>query len=179
MMFSISNTAIDLDALKRRVSTPEAGGFVAFEGWVRENNEGKKVIALEYEAYEELAVKEGQRIIDEAQKFDILKACCVHRVGPLKIGDLAVVVMVSSAHRKEAFVACEFIINEIKKRVPIWKRESYADGTTSWVNCAHGHESEQGSPETPAEEKKHSSACEHNDMHSELSSASTIQGAKS
>lgn len=156
-MFSISNTPIDLDALKRQVSTPEAGGFVAFEGWVRENNEGKKVTALEYEAYEELAVKEGQRIIDEARKFDILKACCVHRTGSLRIGDLAVVVMVSSAHRKAAFVACEFIINEIKKRVPIWKRESYEDGTTSWVNCAHGHE----------------------DTHSQPSVSSKIQGAKS
>ena len=138
-MFSISNTAIDLEALKRQVVTPEAGGFVAFEGWVRENNEGKEVAALEYEAYEELAVKEGKRILEEAQQFEILNACCIHRTGALKIGDLAVVVMVSSAHRKEAFVACEFIINEIKKRVPIWKREYYADGTTSWVNCAHGH----------------------------------------
>lgn len=142
--FSISNTAIDLAALKCQVNTPEAGGFVAFEGWVRENNEGKEVTALEYEAYEELAVREGQRIIEEARQFDILKARCVHRTGPLKIGELAVVVMVSSAHRKEAFVACEFIINEIKKRVPIWKRESYADGTTSWVNCAHGHGHGQG-----------------------------------
>ena len=140
-MFSLSNTPIDTEALKRLVNTPEAGAYVAFEGWVRENNEGKKVTALEYEAYEELAVKEGQKILDEAKKFHILKAHCVHRTGPLKIGDLAVMVVVSSAHRKEAFVACEFIINEIKKRVPIWKRESYADGSTSWVNCAHGHDS--------------------------------------
>ncbi len=139
-MFSISNTPIDIDALKQLVNTPEAGAYVAFEGWVRENNEGKKVTSLEYEAYEELAVKEGKKILEEARKFDILKAHCVHRTGPLKIGELAVIVVVSSAHRKDAFVACEFIINEIKKRVPIWKRESYEDGSTSWVNCAHGHE---------------------------------------
>ena len=138
LMFSISNAPIDTDALKRLVNTPEAGAYVAFEGWVRENNESKQVSALEYEAYEELAVKEGQKILEEARKFDILKAHCVHRTGPLKIGELAVIVVVSSAHRKEAFVACEFIINEIKKRVPIWKKESYADGSTSWVNCAHG-----------------------------------------
>jgi|GEM_PF-360951 molybdopterin synthase catalytic subunit len=178
-MFSISNTPIDIDALKRQVSTPEAGAFVAFEGWVRENNEGKAVTALEYEAYEELAVKEGQRILEEARKFDILKAYCVHRTGPLKIGDLAVIVVVSSAHRKEAFVACEFIINEIKKRVPIWKRESYADGTTSWVNCAHGHESEHKHDSTHASEaRKHSSNCEH-EKHSELTSASKTKGANS
>jgi molybdopterin synthase catalytic subunit len=138
-MFSISNTPIDIDQLKRLVNTPEAGAYVAFEGWVRENNQGKEVTALEYEAYEELAVKEGKKILEEARQFDILKAHCVHRTGSLKIGELAVIVVVSSAHRKAAFVACEFIINEIKKRVPIWKRESYADGSTSWVNCAHGH----------------------------------------
>ncbi len=80
-MFSISNTPIDIDALKQLVNTPEAGAYVAFEGWVRENNEGKKVTALEYEAYEELAVKEGQKILEEARKFDILKAQCVHRTG--------------------------------------------------------------------------------------------------
>jgi molybdopterin synthase catalytic subunit len=157
-MFSISNTPIDIDALKRLVDTPEAGAFVAFEGWVRENNEGKEVTALEYEAYEELAVKEGKKILEEARKFDILKAHCVHRTGPLKIGELAVIVVVSSAHRKAAFVACEFIINEIKKRVPIWKRESYADGSTSWVNCAHEHGTEDahGYEEHAHEhEKKH------------------------
>ena len=142
-MFTLSNTPIDTEALKRLINTPKAGAYVAFEGWVRESNEGKEVTALEYEAYEELAVKEGQKILDEAQKFHILKAHCVHRTGPLKIGDLAVMVVVSSAHRKEAFVACEFIINEIKQRVPIWKRESYADGSTSWVNCAHGHDNAQ------------------------------------
>lgn len=183
LKFSISNTTIDLDELKCRVSTPEAGGFVAFEGWVRENNEGKEVTALEYEAYEELAVKEGQRILEEARQFDILKACCVHRTGPLKVGELAVVVMVSSAHRKEAFVACEFIINEIKKRVPIWKRETYADGTTSWVNCAHGH----GQGQTHTRKDKHEPESEQEqcnghvhqaEKHSDLTTAKS-KGAKS
>lgn len=155
-MFSVANTPIDADAMKQLVNTPEAGAYVAFEGWVRESNEGKQVTALEYEAYEELAVKEGNKILIEAKQFDILKAYCVHRTGPLKIGDMAVMVVVSSAHRKEAFGACEFIINEIKKRVPIWKRESYVDGTTSWVNCAHGH-----------------------DHHAELTTAANSKSAKS
>lgn len=148
-MFSLSNTPIDTDALKRLVNTPEAGAYVAFEGWVRENNEGKKVTALEYEAYAELAVKEGKKILEEAGQFAILKAHCVHRTGPLKIGELAVIVVVSSAHRQAAFAACEFIINEIKTRVPIWKRESYADGSTSWVNCTHGHDAEHAHAPIP------------------------------
>lgn len=138
-MFSLSPTTIDREGLRARVLTPEAGGYVSFEGWVRENNEGKKVTALEYEAYAELAVAEGQRIVAEAQRFGILKAECVHRTGALEIGDLAVMVVVSSAHRKAAFEACEFIINEIKSRVPIWKKETYADGESSWVNCSHQH----------------------------------------
>ncbi len=167
-MFSISNTAIDAEAMKQLVNTPEAGAFVAFEGWVRESNEGKAVTALEYEAYEELAVKEGNKILSEAKEFDILRAHCVHRTGPLKIGDMAVMVVVSSAHRKEAFVACEFIINEIKKRVPIWKRESYADGTTSWVNCAHGHETAN------EDETAHA-----HDKHSVLTVGAKSKGAKS
>lgn len=143
-MFSLSSKPIDADALKSLVNTQEAGAYVAFEGWVRDHNEGRQVTGLEYEAYEALAVKEGNKILEEAQKFSILKAHCVHRTGALKIGDMAVMVVVSSAHRKEAFVACEFIINEIKKRVPIWKRETYADGSTSWVNCAHGHKTAHG-----------------------------------
>lgn len=139
-MFTLSDTPIDADALKRLVNTQEAGAYVAFEGWVRNHNEGQAVTGLEYEAYEALAVKEGNKILSEAQKFSILKAHCVHRTGALKIGDMAVMVVVSSAHRKEAFAACEFIIDEIKKRLPIWKRETYVDGSTSWVNCAHNHE---------------------------------------
>ncbi len=140
-MFSLSSTAIDREGLRERVVSPAAGGFVSFEGWVRENNEGKKVSALEYEAYAELAVAEGKKIVAEAERFGIIKAECVHRTGALEIGDLAVMVVVSSAHRKAAFEACEYIINEIKSRVPIWKRETYTDGETTWVNCSHQHAS--------------------------------------
>ena len=109
----------------------------SFEGWVRNNNEGHSVHRLEYEAFVDLAVKEGERIVQEAiKRFGVEKAACVHRVGSLAIGDIAVWVGVSSGHRDEAFKACRYIIDEVKHRVPIWKKEHYASGATGWVNCA-------------------------------------------
>lgn len=134
--FSFSNTAIDSAALQALLNHPTAGGFVAFEGWVRNHNEGQAVLRLEYEAFAELAEKEGQRIIDEAlQRFAITGAACVHRVGLLEIGDMAVWVGVSAAHRGAAFDACRYVIDEVKQRVPIWKKEHYANGDSGWINC--------------------------------------------
>jgi len=149
--FKFSDSAIDIDSLRRQLADPASGGYCAFEGWVRNNNEGHAVTRLEYEAFAELAVKEGQRIVDEAaQKFGINRAACVHRVGALAIGDVAVWVGVSSGHRDEAFKACRYIIDEVKHRVPIWKKEHYVNGDSGWVNCErcaehshdHAHESE-------------------------------------
>jgi adenylyltransferase/sulfurtransferase len=104
---------------------------------------------LEYEAFETLAVKEGERIVAEAiRRFGVTRAACVHRVGTLGIGELAVWVGVSAAHRGEAFAACRYIIDEVKHRVPIWKKEHYADGDSGWVNCercaAAAHEPHEG-----------------------------------
>jgi molybdopterin synthase catalytic subunit len=107
---------------------------------------------LEYEAFEALAVREGERIIAAARaRFGVAHALCAHRVGELGIGELAVWVGVSAAHRDEAFRACRFIIDEVKHRVPIWKKEHYVGGDSGWVNCercaapgaepgAHAHE---------------------------------------
>lgn len=137
-MFAIVTDPIDPAALRRFVIDPAAGGFCSFEGWVRDHHQGRAVRALEYEAYRELAEKEGARIITEArQRFAILHASCVHRVGHLAIGELAVVVCVSSAHRDAAFEACRYIIDEVKSRVPIWKKEHFADGESGWVRCDH------------------------------------------
>lgn len=141
--FSFSKRPIDIAATRRRLEDPACGGYAAFEGWVRNHNEGMDVVRLEYEAFEALAVKEGKRIMDEAiQRFGVSKAACVHRVGELQIGDLAVWVGVSAPHRDEAFAACRYIIDEVKTRVPIWKKEHYASGDSGWVNCercaAHG-----------------------------------------
>lgn len=134
--FQFSDTTIDSGALSGFLNHPTAGGFVSFEGWVRNHNEGHAVLRLEYEAFAELASKEGQRVIDEAgQRFAITGATCIHRVGLLEIGDMAVWVGVSAAHRGAAFDACRYIIDEVKQRVPIWKKEYYASGDSGWVNC--------------------------------------------
>jgi molybdopterin synthase catalytic subunit len=135
-VFSISAQPIDAQALAASLCNDSAGAFVAFEGWVRNVNEGRSVLRLEYEAHESLAAKEAAFIIEEAkERYGILGAACVHRVGLLEIGDLAVWVGVSSTHRGEAFEACRYIIDEVKARLPIWKKEHYADGTSEWINC--------------------------------------------
>jgi molybdopterin synthase catalytic subunit len=136
MTFSITGKPIDSSALKRQVQDRGSGACVIFEGWIRNHNEGREVLRLEYEVYEPVAVKEGLRVMDEAaSRFGPLNAVCVHRRGLLELEDLAVVVAVSSAHRVEAFKACRYIIDEIKHRLPIWKKEHYADGQAHWVNC--------------------------------------------
>lgn len=137
-MFEITTDPIDPGALRERVLDPAAGGYCSFEGWVRNHHQGRHVFHLEYEAYQTLAEKEGLRIIAEArERFDILHAACVHRTGAIGIGGLAVAVCVSAAHRDAAFEACRYIIDETKSRVPIWKKEHFADGSSGWVRCDH------------------------------------------
>jgi adenylyltransferase/sulfurtransferase len=111
-----------------------AGGFVTFEGKVRNRNEGRAVLRLEYEAFGAMAEVEGQRILDEATAmFGLTQALAVHRTGLLEIGATAVWIGVAAPHRAEAFRACEYVIDELKKRVPIWKKEHYADGDSDWI----------------------------------------------
>jgi molybdopterin synthase catalytic subunit len=136
MRFRFTPAAIDTAAARREVLDVGAGGYVSFEGWVRDHNEGREVTRLEYEAFQDLAVKEGERILAEAlRRFPIKRALCIHRVGELGLSDMAVWVGVSSVHRGEAFAACRFIIDEVKHRVPIWKKEHYRSGDSGWVNC--------------------------------------------
>ena len=152
--FTFSISALDTAALQDELRDLACGGFAAFEGWVRDHNEGHAVTRLEYEAFAELAEKEGARIVQAAiEKFGVARAACVHRIGSLALGDVAVWVGVSAAHRDEAFRACRYIIDEVKHRVPIWKKEHYVNGDSGWVNCercaaapsdrghdhAHGH----------------------------------------
>ena len=148
MKFSISSQALEELELKARLFDPAAGGYVSFEGWVRNRNEGKDVTHLEYQSYEALAEKEGDLILKEAlQKFDITDCHCVHRVGDLKIGEMAVWVGVSAVHRGTAFDACEYIIDQLKVRVPVWKKEHYTNGDSGWIEChecaAHAHKVEK------------------------------------
>jgi molybdopterin synthase catalytic subunit len=136
MNFRFTQTAIDTEAARHELQNLGAGGYVSFEGWVRDENEGQPVTRLEYEAFQELALKEGDRIVAEALlRFPVKHALCIHRVGSLGLGEMAVWVGVSSAHRGEAFDACRFIIDEVKHRVPIWKKEHYRSGDSGWVNC--------------------------------------------
>ncbi len=135
-MFAIVETDIEPEKLKQEMSLKTSGGFVSFEGWVRNHNQGREVDGLFYEAYTGLAEKEGQQIIEEAlARFEISSAGCRHRVGELPIGGIAVWVGVSADHREAAFQACQYIIDEIKTRVPIWKKERYRDGTSDWVDA--------------------------------------------
>jgi len=135
-MIEVTSEPIDAERCKIALANEGAGGFCSFEGWVRNLNEGRTVERLEYEAYEPLVISEGKRVLEEAkQRFPYLEARCVHRTGLLEIGELAVWVGVASAHRDEAFKACRYIIDELKVRLPIWKKEHYADGDSGWVNC--------------------------------------------
>jgi molybdopterin synthase catalytic subunit len=134
--FRFTAEALDIPLLRAGLADPACGGFACFEGWVRDHNEGARVQRLEYEAYELLAVREGERILAEAvTRFGVTRAACVHRLGLLAIGDVAVWVGASSPHRNEAFLACRYIIDEVKHRLPIWKKEHYVSGDSGWVNC--------------------------------------------
>ena len=134
--FRFSQVPLDPQALRGELADPACGGFAAFEGWVRDHNEGARVRHLEYEAFEALALREGERILGEAvERFGVAHARCAHRLGDLAVGELAVWVGVSAAHRDEAFRACRYIIDEVKHRVPIWKKEHYLNGDSGWVNC--------------------------------------------
>ena len=138
-LFQIVDQPIDVLELKNELQAEGAGACVCFEGWVRNNNDGQSVSALDYEAHAPLAEKEGSQILAEAVvRFNLQAARCQHRVGSLQLGDCAVWVGVSSGHRGEGFDACRYIIDEVKKRVPIWKKEHYTSGDSGWINCATG-----------------------------------------
>ena len=134
--FRFSRTPIDAESARAELADPTCGGYTSFEGLVRNHNEGMNVRHLEYEAFEPLAIKEGERIVAEAiERFGIEHAACIHRIGDLAIGEMAVWVGAAARHRDEAFRACRYIIDEVKHRVPIWKKEHYENGDSGWVNC--------------------------------------------
>jgi molybdopterin synthase catalytic subunit len=133
--FALSAQRLDPQALRQELDDPRAGAFASFEGWVRNHHQGRAVGGLHYEAYAALAEREGLRVLDEAcARFAILGVVCVHRTGSLAIGEMAVWVGVTAAHRDAAFAACRYVIDEIKARVPIWKREHYLDAAARWLH---------------------------------------------
>ena len=135
--FKITSDFITLESVKTDGENHGIGARSVFEGVVRDINDGHQVRKLEYECYKSLAIKEGNQILDEAiKKFDLSNAFCIHRVGTLEIGETAVIVVATSGHRDEAFKGCRYIIDEVKSRVPIWKKEHYEDGETEWLKGA-------------------------------------------
>lgn len=137
--FWLSETAVDSVSLHARLRRTDAGACVVFEGWVRDHHDGRAVAGLHYEAHAALAAAEGNAVMAAAMaRFDLAEALCVHRVGTLAIGDLAVWVGVSAAHRDAAYAASRFVIDTIKARVPIWKYERYADGDAGWLHPEPG-----------------------------------------
>lgn len=135
-MIEITQSKINIDKLIAHVNLPSAGGIDVFIGTTRDQTKGKQVLRLDFEAYEPMAIKELQKIADRAcRQWDILAYAISHRVGTVHIGEEAVAIAVSSPHRKAAFEACQFIIDELKVSVPIWKKEYFEDGDV-WV-AAH------------------------------------------
>jgi molybdopterin synthase catalytic subunit len=134
--FQITQTNIEPENLKKLLLEAKAGAYVSFEGWVRNHHQGRQVHSLMYEACESLCAKEAQIIWEETRRrFPILVAQGRHRVGQLAVGDVAVWIGVIAPHRDEAFAACRYLIDTIKHRLPIWKKEFYVDGTSGWVRC--------------------------------------------
>jgi molybdopterin synthase catalytic subunit len=130
----LTERPIDLELLISRVESDERGGIAVFLGTVRNHHGGRAVERLEYSAYGPMAEAECARIVAEAERTWGTTVAVEHRIGALGIGDVSVAVAAAAAHRDEAFAACRYVIEEMKRRVPIWKREYYADGTVAWVD---------------------------------------------
>jgi molybdopterin synthase catalytic subunit len=134
-MIEITNKSIDVPQIIRAAESDEAGALNVFIGTVRSKTSGKNVVRLDYEAYEPMSKKEIKKIVESATKRWSIKNWAVsHRVGTLVVGEVAVVVAISTAHRKESFEACQFIIDSLKQTVPIWKKEIFEDGE-EWVSA--------------------------------------------
>jgi molybdopterin synthase catalytic subunit len=132
----ITNEILNMEACIKWAMTPQAGGIDAFVGTVRDQTKGKKVIRLEFEAYEKMALNEMKKIVDEMMKrWSLHKVLIHHRTGILQIGEVPVVIAVSASHRAAAFEACRYAIDTLKQTVPIWKKEIFEDGE-EWV-AAH------------------------------------------
>jgi molybdopterin synthase catalytic subunit len=135
-LVAIRDTPLSVDEVHQAVRHDQAGGIALFAGAVRDHDHGDSVTSLSYEAHPS-AEAELRRVAEEvAGKFPTLGVAAVHRVGDLAIGDLAVVVAVSCAHRGDAFEACRMLIDELKATVPIWKHQQLGDGSSEWVGCA-------------------------------------------
>jgi molybdopterin synthase catalytic subunit len=129
----LTTEPIDITSVARRVVPPECGATVTLDGYVRQFTKGRETLQLVYEAYEPMAVKEMQKLVEQVKmEFEVANVGIVHRLGRLEIGETSVVISVAAPHRRAAFAACEWLIKELKRTVPIWKKEVYADGEI-WI----------------------------------------------
>jgi molybdopterin synthase catalytic subunit len=150
-MIEITSEPLDPEGITSLVRQDTNGAVVTFLGTTRVFSEGKRVVHLEYEAYEDMAYKKLEEIRQEMRRqFGVADLAIAHRIGPVDIGQISLVVAVASPHRKEAFLACHQVVDRVKEIVPIWKKEVFEDGSR-WVAC-EDHEF------TPAEAPSHSSA---------------------
>lgn len=131
----LSGENLSIDKAYAAVQDPTCGGICLFVGTIRNHNKGEAVTKLEFSSYDPMALKEMQQIADEAkEQFDLHRVVLHHRKGDLAIGDIAVIIAVSCVHRKAAFAGCEWVIDRLKERVPIWKKEFLEDGSY-WVGA--------------------------------------------
>ena len=131
--FELTTQPIDISSVARRVVPTECGATVTLDGYVRQFTKGRETQYLVYEAYQPMALKEMEKLIGQVRReFEVANIGIVHRLGKLEIGETSVVISVAAPHRKAAFAACEWLIRELKRTVPIWKKEVYADGE-AWV----------------------------------------------
>ena len=135
-LIAIRDTELSVDEVRDAVADPAAGGEVLFIGTVRDNDAERGVTALSYTAHPSAEAEMRRIAEDMVAKYDVIGVAAVHRVGDLGVGDLAVVVGVSCAHRGEAFSACHAMIDELKATVPIWKHQRFTDGSDEWVGSA-------------------------------------------
>ncbi len=133
-IFEITREPIDKLGLEKRLLTGAAGAVVTFDGVVRDNTRGRRVISLQYDAYEPMAVKEMRRIGVEIRERwpDVERIGVIHRFGPMEISESSIAIVITSAHRRVAFEACRYAIDRLKQTVPIWKKEIFEDGE-EWV----------------------------------------------
>ena len=134
-LVEVVDAALDLAAHERAVADRRAGAFVSFQGVVRDHDHGRGVTLLEYEGHPSAAAVLAEVAAEIAADPDVYAVAVSHRVGMLKIGDVALVAAVSTAHRAAAFAACARLVDEAKARLPIWKRQVFTDNTEEWVNC--------------------------------------------
>jgi molybdopterin synthase catalytic subunit len=135
VIVEVTDQPLDLAAHEAAVADPRAGAVVSFEGVVRDHDHGRGVVSLDYEGHPTATAVLREVAAEIAQDPEVYAVAVSHRVGALKVGDVAIVAAVSTAHRQAAFAACARLVDEAKARLPIWKHQIFADGTDEWVNC--------------------------------------------